>query len=192
MYGGDDAFQRIAGHHRRGSCFAPANESVIRLDLHQHVVGAADFLARHNDRLEHRQADRDRLDGLDLHIRDQESGIREKRRGDSPWSPASDRYGALRIKKGFDADIETQAVYPDEEGVIHIEIRELERVEIHLPPGVVNISPLPIGSTFDPGKGIFYWQPGPGFVGVYRFVFVEKDEAGQVNRKDIIVNIAPM
>jgi len=118
----------------------------------------------------------------------------ESRRGEPPCSPVFDSRatGALRIKKGFDVEIEANEVYPDEEGVIHIEIRELERVEIHLPPGVVNISPLPIGSTFDPGKGIFYWQPGPGFVGVYRFVFVEKDEAGQVNREDIIVNIMPM
>ena len=66
MHGGDDALQRLAGHHRRGRGFAPADGAVVGLDAHQHVVGAADFLARHDDGLEHRQADRDRLDGFDF------------------------------------------------------------------------------------------------------------------------------
>lgn len=32
-------------------------------------------------------------------------------------------------------------------------------------------SKLPIGSTLDKNKGIFYWLPGPGFIGEYEFVF---------------------
>jgi hypothetical protein len=31
---------------------------------------------------------------------------------------------------------------------------------------------LPTGSCLDVRKGIFYWQPGPGFYGCYEFVFV--------------------
>ncbi|MDQ1353620.1 MAG: hypothetical protein QG657_3926, partial [Acidobacteriota bacterium] len=42
---------------------------------------------------------------------------------------------------------------------------------------------------FDSRKGIFYWQPGPGFVGEYRFVFIMKSETGQMYRKEIIVSI---
>ena len=30
---------------------------------------------------------------------------------------------------------------------------------------------LPIGSTWDAGSGIFYWQPAAGFIGRYRLVF---------------------
>ena len=30
---------------------------------------------------------------------------------------------------------------------------------------------LPIGSTLDKKKGIFYWGPGPGFLGEYEFIF---------------------
>jgi hypothetical protein len=48
---------------------------------------------------------------------------------------------------------------------------------------------LPVGSTFDSRKGIFYWQPGPGFVGQYHFVFIMKNETGQMNRKEIVVRI---
>ena len=82
-------------------------------------------------------------------------------------------------------------MYPDEEGVTHIEIRELERVEIHFSPEVVNISPLPIGSTLDVGRGIFYWQPGPGFIGQYRMVFEEKEATGPLSRKEVVVTIVP-
>ena len=67
MYGRDHALERIAGHHRRGSGFAPTDHAIVGLDPHQHIIGAPDFLARHDDGLEHRQADRDRLDGFDLH-----------------------------------------------------------------------------------------------------------------------------
>ena len=42
-------------------------EPVVALDPHQHIIGAPDFLARHHDGLDHRQADRDRLYGFDLH-----------------------------------------------------------------------------------------------------------------------------
>jgi hypothetical protein len=81
-----------------------------------------------------------------------------------------------------------------------VEIKELERVEINLSDeGVVEgylivgdqLRELPIGSTLDKENGIFYWQPGPGFVGEYRLVFLEKENEGQLTRKNIIVNIKP-
>ncbi|MCX6580793.1 MAG: hypothetical protein NT166_11500 [Candidatus Aminicenantes bacterium] len=46
-----------------------------------------------------------------------------------------------------------------------------------------------VGSTMDVERGIFYWQPGPGFVGRYRLVFIKKDSHGRATRKDIIVEI---
>ncbi|MCX6583203.1 MAG: Ig-like domain-containing protein [Candidatus Aminicenantes bacterium] len=138
------------------------------------------------------------IQNTELGVRNQGAGIREKRRGDSPWSPipgscspVSDRYCPVRVKKGFNADIEANEIYPDEEGVTHIEIRELERVEIHLSPGTVNLSPLPVGSTLDSEGGIFYWQPGPGFIGQYHLVFVNKAEPGLMNREEVVVTIAP-
>ena len=33
--------------------------------------------------------------------------------------------------------------------------------------------PLPIGSSLK--RGVFYWQPGPGFLGQYQLVFEHKD-----------------
>ena len=97
------------------------------------------------------------------------------------------------VKKGFGQNIEPQKIYPDDNGIITIETRELERVVIHLcgyntdgkrhvPPTDSYIylntggrlRPLPIGSTFDAKRDIFYWQPGPGFIGEYNFVFLKK------------------
>jgi hypothetical protein len=38
-------------------------------------------------------------------------------------------------------------------------------------------------------KGIFSWIPGPGFIGEYQLVFVEKDADGAMNKKPINVKI---
>jgi hypothetical protein len=40
--------------------------------------------------------------------------------------------------------------------------------------------PLPIGATFDAERGVLHWQPGPGFLGEFDFVFV--DELRQTQR----------
>jgi len=110
----------------------------------------------------------------------------------------------VMVKKGFNDEDNSEAleIVPDENGVTRIEINELERVEIHLSgeetfngrtktgnpqPGnsrkhrfsgymIVGdeLRALPIGSTLDTDRGIFYWQPGPGFVGEYDFIFIEE------------------
>ncbi|MGD2085931.1 MAG: hypothetical protein PVH61_07090 [Candidatus Aminicenantes bacterium] len=118
----------------------------------------------------------------------------------------------VRVKRGFKEDIEPEIVFADETGMNRIDIKEVERVQIHLTdrcddhlteesPGSnsfagyleVNnrLEPLPVGSTLDSHRGIFYWQPGPGFIGEYRFIFIEKEQNTDINRKNIVVKIAP-
>jgi hypothetical protein len=140
---------------------------------------------------------------------DAKSTVRNEgiRRGGPLWPPISDGtipidYSTpVRIKKGYNKNIEPQIKYPDENGTVSIEIKELERLEIHLfDPGestlslehrTSNISSLPIGSTLDARRGVFFWQPGVGFVGEYRFVFIATDHTGNQTRKNIVVNIKP-
>jgi hypothetical protein len=145
-------------------------------------------------------------------IGDQGSGFREKRRGEpacSPvidrGSPVIDRHSPVSVCRGYDKDTQPQQVYPDRNGNIRVEIKELERVVIQLKDeqavemagaeytGYLSVGnrlkPLPIGSTMDVERGIFYWQPGPGFVGRYRLVFIKKDAHGGVTRKHIVVEI---
>ncbi|NIM16942.1 MAG: hypothetical protein GTO45_33660 [Candidatus Aminicenantes bacterium] len=143
----------------------------------------------------------------------------------------------IRIRKGYNNNLEPQIVYPDEDGTLYIEIKELERLEIHLTnegtEGEVKaevkgkierslssshltlntqhltpantparrymgyllsgrlLKALPIGSTFDSAGGVFYWNPGPAFIGQYWFVFIEKTPGGPLMRKNINVKIIP-
>ncbi len=117
-------------------------------------------------------------------------------------------YDPIEIIKGYSNHGPRQEIYPDENGIIVVEIKELERVEIHLQgklecqpvPTRTNyrgylkvndrLRPLPVGSTLDTQKGIFYWQPGVGFLGEYPLVFME-NQSGQWVKNDIIVRIVP-
>jgi hypothetical protein len=52
------------------------------------------------------------------------------------------------------------------------------------------LRPLPVGSAFDSENGVFYWQPGPGFLGEYEFVFI-KENGTSLERVRVKVNILP-
>jgi hypothetical protein len=108
------------------------------------------------------------------------------------------------VKKGYDRDALGQSLYPNTTGIITIRLKEDERVELVFSPVPVPGSityaymmsgkqrlPLPVGSTLDSAEGIFYWQPGPGFFGRYRFVFVEKRADGEPGKKFVHVVIMP-
>ena len=99
-----------------------------------------------------------------------------------PRTPAVS-YPAFR--QGYDLNAMLVPIRQAGEGLWEmIELRELERLEIHLAGGqqwtaalrVGNeLRELPIGSTFDAEGGIFYWQPGPGFLGEYVLEFRAAD-----------------
>jgi hypothetical protein len=100
-----------------------------------------------------------------------------------------DRSRPVEVIKGFNRNEKPSKYYPNDKGFITIEIKELERVEIHLfdstlnvEPRTVNLSSLPIGSTLDIKRGVFYWLPGPGFVGDYTFDFVLGLKEGLLNK----------
>jgi hypothetical protein len=131
-------------------------------------------------------------------------------RADSPWSPGF--HGTpVKIVKGYNRNVKPQSIYPDENQDITIEIKELERLEIRLTPNTKHITqknvspgyfsgymvidrqlkPLPIGSLLDRERGVFYWQPGPGFIGCYRLVFAVKNQVDKESKINILVNIVP-
>ncbi len=117
------------------------------------------------------------------------------------------------IKKGYKPNIDPQEIYPDRGGIIQLEIRQLEHIEIQLNhlsrltqstqlstshatlKGYLVVGdecrPLPIGSTLDSEKGIFSWQPGHGFLGSYELVFVGNGENGALVKKRIHLKIYP-
>ena len=104
----------------------------------------------------------------------------------------------VRVKKGFNRNVKPIEKYPDENGNISIELKELQFLEIHFFDSTLNVEPrtlnlykTPIGSTLDAPKGIFYWQPGPGFIRDYQLVFIVKEPGGDMIRKNILVTIIP-
>jgi hypothetical protein len=121
----------------------------------------------------------------------------------------------IRVKKGYNQNIKPHNRFPNENGNITIEIKELERLQIHLFEGTRGLAPLPnspglptnnrmgflvvgdqlrtlpIGSTFNPQTGIFCWVPGPGFFGTYRFVFFKEGQNRELFKTFITVNILP-
>jgi hypothetical protein len=116
------------------------------------------------------------------------------------------------IRKDYPVNRPFQRVFPGDCGDIVIEIKETQRLEIHLQEiagpaedkestGWGNwrgylasgneLKKLPVGTTFDMSRGIFYWQPGPGFIGEYRFVFFQRGQEGEINKRNVVIKILP-
>lgn len=88
---------------------------------------------------------------------------------------------AVEVTRGYQRNNSSQVFYPGGNGMINIEINQMERIEINLgQPDLRGFHvigdqsrPLPVGSTLDSEKGIFYWQTGAGFKGLYRLLFMD-------------------
>ena len=103
-------------------------------------------------------------------------------------------------KRGFNLKTEPEVLQPDNYGSIHVEIEEVEQIEVDLGKGrscrgylVVgeDLRSLPIGSTLDQKNGTFSWLPGPGFLGIYNLLFLQTDEFGITRRIPIKISIKP-
>jgi WD40 repeat protein len=94
---------------------------------------------------------------------------------------------------------EPTVVYPNPSGDRVVTIGQSERVEVHLPAtdgagyaGYETVNgearPLPLGSSLDAAKGIFYWEPAPGFLGAHDLEFVSA--TGEVLRVRAVIGTA--
>lgn len=102
-----------------------------------------------------------------------------------------DRVMPIEVKTGFPGADVTKTVYPDNNGDVLVHIKELDHMEIDLGGigDVELVSPLPIGASFDAGRGILYWMPGLAYVGDYDFVFQIHDGSGIVKQKPIRIRV---
>jgi hypothetical protein len=142
-----------------------------------------------------------------------------KRKGSPAWAPNPegipgisnvpiDYVSPIEVIKGYKRNVKPSMIYPGTNGNITIDMRELQRIEVRLfPVGTVGLAPLfgcagyqfvghrlrplPIGSTLDTVKGIFYWQPPLAFIGKYTFVFVRKDKTGTFFKTNVTIKIGP-
>lgn len=111
------------------------------------------------------------------------NGVRPENAGTN-WKPsgvtrrnAADS-GVISIKKGYESAKTPQPLKAATDGSYCIELKETERLEIHLTPGFSahriisgSLRDLPVGSSCDYKNGIFCWLPGPGFLGEFRLQF---------------------
>ncbi len=106
----------------------------------------------------------------------------------------------VAVRRGFRTDSEWNYFQPDGSGTIHLEMGEVDRLEIcflkarSLNGGLFvegELHPLPIGSTLREAQGVFAWTPGPGFLGTYDLVFFADDGQEGIARIPITVTIKP-
>jgi hypothetical protein len=129
----------------------------------------------------------------------QSSGFRQQAQRSPDLSNSRNDFAPVTVLKGFDKNTPPKFIYPGDNDVITVEIKELERIELGLAMNVTaayqvvgqRYRALPWGSFLDRETGVFYWQPGHGFVGRYRLVFVKIDDSGNQTRKDVEVIIHP-
>jgi hypothetical protein len=122
---------------------------------------------------------------------------------DGEFPLAVNDWGPVEIKLGYEGEIHGVPILkdPDENGLIRVEIKELERVEVDFNFGSSQVSggmlvgnrlrSLPHGSTLFPRQGIFCWQAAPGYLGSYRLIFIGADQYGNKLRKDILARVIP-
>jgi len=106
----------------------------------------------------------------------------------------------VKVIRGCDNNAEAGIAEADSYGIFHIEMREVERVKVdfgetadytgYLIVGD-ELRPLPVGSTLNSENGTFVWQPGPGFIGEYNFIFIKKDENGVQRKIKTRIKILP-
>jgi hypothetical protein len=98
---------------------------------------------------------------------------------------------AVRVRHGLHVNREPDLLAPDADGDYLVTIEEVGHIELHLgaDTGYMLVQgdaqPLPPGSTLK--GGVFYWQPGPGFLGEYTMQF----ERPNRTRISVRVNIVP-
>jgi len=102
------------------------------------------------------------------------------------------------IRKGYNETSAIENRYPGENGVITVEIEEMERLVLHFFDNGIytakslvsgELVGLPAGSGVDKENGIFYWQPGPGTVGTFSTVFVTGKDTSTLKKYPVIITI---
>ena len=109
----------------------------------------------------------------------------------------------IAVKRGINPDTPYISVFPTGAGITRLNVEIGERIEIRVSNDknteitgyiVVNnniLTPLPIGSTLDQDNKTFSWIPGPGYIGEYECVFIEKKANGDVVKRKIIIDVTP-
>ena len=111
---------------------------------------------------------------------------------------------SVGVREGFGLTTPLRQAALGIDGIRRVSTAERDRVEIRLTGNrsassaadyagylVVDgeLRELPVGSSFDPSHGAFYWQPGLGFVGNYDLLFVRTGQDGARERIPVRVTL---
>ena len=118
------------------------------------------------------------------------------------WMPASDV--PAYVQSGFGESSPLQIADAASNGTSRVKAEELGLVRVTVGAAVSTdtdgyegylvkggeLAALPAGSFLDKQTGEFFWQPGPGFVGAYEFVFIRNGN-GAKTKSSMTVTIDP-
>jgi hypothetical protein len=110
---------------------------------------------------------------------------------DSKTGLKTDGVMPVLVRRGY-GDGVFQQVQPAGNGVIEVNIKQMERVVMDFLGEVHTLSPLPIGATLDSKNGVLYWQPGMAHFGEYTFHLGCKTGNGKPVKKTIVINIGAL
>jgi len=111
------------------------------------------------------------------------------------------RIEPISFKKGFNENSEYRNVFPGEAGMNRFKIKTGEIIEIKVSGDqfseitgytVLNentLGPLPMGSTLDKKNKTFCWIPGPGFMGKFECLFIEKGKNGEMSKRNMVIEV---
>ena len=108
----------------------------------------------------------------------------------APEDVIDESVSGLRVRHGLTVDRQASPIAPDAAGRYSVTMEEVGHIELHLGAAAGSMlaqgeaHALPIGSTLR--GGIFYWQPGPGFLGEYVLQFERPDGTRVILRVNIV------
>ena len=118
------------------------------------------------------------------------------------WVPVLEQ--PVYAQKGFGQSVPLEIADPGPAGAAQVKSEELGLVRVTIGSAVATetdgyegylvkgreLGALPAGSFLDRKTGEFFWQPGPGFVGTYEFVFL-RNSGGTKTKSSLTVTIDP-
>lgn len=116
-----------------------------------------------------------------------------------PGKPGLNITDPVAVRKGYNEESTMENRYPGKDGIITVEIEEMERLVLHFFDNRIytahslesgELAGLPAGSSVDKENGIFYWQPGPGTIGTFSTVFVIGKDTSTLKKYPVIITIS--
>jgi hypothetical protein len=82
----------------------------------------------------------------------------------------------IRLRRGYDETSAFEPLTRGDDGAFLVWSEAFDRLALDLGAGAVLVGDRPVGASFDEVRGLFTWQPGPGFLGDHELIFARGDD----------------